>query len=97
MEEKDVPIWERRSAWRSPIALLLILGYIIFGISYGLFWFIKWLLFSWIRPFSDSEWLCKQGFHKYGFVNSSHLSCYKNYKCRVCHKEKEVYVDNDCY
>lgn len=92
MEEKDVPIWKRREAWLSPLAVLLVLGFIIFGISYGLYWFVKWLLFSWLRPFSDSEFLCRHGFHKYRLTKISYP--YNYYKCIVCGNEKTTYEDD---
>jgi len=88
--KEDIPFYERREYWRSPLAILLIVGYIIFGILYALSWILKWVLFSWMRPFSNSKLFCQMGFHKYrddkGANKEDDYS--SHYICRICGKTK---------
>jgi hypothetical protein len=95
VEEKvDIPFWKWRELWISPIILFLIIGYIAFAITFLFVWLIKWILFSPIRPFTKSVWLCEQGFHRYRKDRCAHVGpyFYKHItKCNVCGKEKAEY------
>ena len=105
--KKDIPFWARKESWQSPLAIFLIAGFIIFGIFYAIFWILKWSLFSWMRPFSNSKFFCKMGFHKYRDdvelesklklklpKNKTIISEYSYYICHVCGKRKKVYIDH---
>jgi hypothetical protein len=81
--KKDIPIWKRPEAWQSPVAVFLVIGYGLFIIVYVILWILKWALFSWIRPFSNSKLFCKIGFHKYREMG------YSNKKCLICNKDKK--------
>ena len=91
--EPDLPFYERTELWKSILVPLLIIGYIIAIVSYGFFWLFKWLLFSWMRPFSNSKFFCKQGFHKYRKTREDEVNLYACYKCIICNKEikKDMY------
>jgi hypothetical protein len=88
-----VPFWKRTEYWRSPLALILILGFIIYGISYAIFLTLKWVLFSWLRPFSNSIFFCKIGFHKYRKLDTDGVDNHycTNYICEICKKNKQEY------
>lgn len=66
-----VPIWKRKEAWRSPLAFIFIIGYVIYGIGYAIFWLLRFILFSWMRPLTKSTWLCKIGLHRWRFLRSN--------------------------
>lgn len=83
----DIPIWKRREAWISPLAVLLVIGYAIFGIGYAILWVLRLLLLSWMRPFTDAKWLCKLGLHKWRFLNKNHEYTY--HYCKACHQGLE--------
>ena len=86
-----VPFWKKTEYWRSPLAIFLIIGFLIYGILYALFYILKWALFSWIRPFTDSPLLCKIGFHKYRKLGED--NSYINFLCEICNKSKREYDD----
>ena len=95
----SVPFYKRSEYWQSPLAIFLIIGFIIFGIVFTLYWVVKWLLFSWMRPFSNSSFFCQSGFHKYRKreekdPNDSY--CYQIvYDCLICGNRKtEKYMDS---
>lgn len=86
----DGPL-SKKSEWKnSPFVIFFIIGYFITFIFYALFWIIKWLIFSPIRPFTNSKWFCEQGFHKYRYKRDMNRGWTKLYKCIVCGKEKSV-------
>lgn len=88
----DLPIWKRKEAWASPLAIILVIGYAAYGILFGVWWIIKWILFSWMRPFSNSRFLCKIGFHAYRKVAEDYETT--TYLCKICNKT-HVYYDGD--
>lgn len=88
--QEKTPIWKCRELWVSPFVVFLIIGYILFAIAYGLIWLVKWIIFSPIRPFTNSKWFCEQGFHRYRCVCDMNGGWDKLYKCNVCGKEKLV-------
>lgn len=90
----DVPIWKRREVLYSPLVILVGLGFICFGLYHAIIWILKWPLFSCIRPFTNSKWFCKQGLHKYRYISGT---TYKIYICKICQKEKTIYVDDGGY
>jgi len=96
-KNKDIPFYERGEYIRSPFVIFIFLGYTVYGILYGLIyvfkWAFKWLIFSWIRPFSNSEFFCKMGFHKYRKYMIQEY--YPAYKCVICHKTKNAFFVND--
>lgn len=74
----DVPIWQRREILRSPLIILVMLGFMV----YGILLLFKWLVISWIYPFFNWTGFCKIGYHKYrrkGNFGKEHI-------CRVCGK-----------
>jgi hypothetical protein len=91
-------IWKRREVWRSPWVAFLLIGFFFYGIYLGFYWVFyaiiwafKWIIFSWARPFSNSGFLCKQGFHKYRlFEKQDRWNNSKYYKCVICDKEIEI-------
>jgi len=91
-KEKDIPFYERREYWHSPLAIFLILGFGIAIIGYGLFFIFKWILLTPIRPFTDVKWLCKDeiDLHKYRKIKENKWDAKTYYKCRICNKEKIV-------
>ena len=88
----ETPIWERREVWRSPLVIFVLIGYVIYGISYGIFWAFKWIFFSWISPFSNSLFFCKIGFHKWRYIGTD--QSYETYVCKRCIKEKKIERDS---
>jgi uncharacterized membrane protein len=83
-ELETYPFWKRSEAWKSPLAILLVIGYVIYGFFYGIIWVLKWLIFSWMRPFSDSIFFCNISFHKYREIKPHYKTCI------ICNKEKRV-------
>jgi hypothetical protein len=88
IKKSDVPLWKREELWKSPFAPLLVVGWIASIISYGIFWLFKWLLFSWMRPLSNSKFFCDQGFHKYRKICDRNGGWETLYRCKICNKEK---------
>jgi len=88
----DIPIYERREAWLSPLAIPMAIGGAILFICYGVFFIFKWIFLSWMVTFIDWKWFCKIDFHKYRkTVDSSGWVSNKNkYECKVCKKEKFI-------
>ena len=92
-KENDTPFYENSDYWKSPLAIFLFIGYIIYGGCYAIIWITKWLILSPIRPFVNSKFMCKQGFHKYRIVIGKSTTSWESlYKCKVCKKTKIVDV-----
>lgn len=83
----EIPIWQRKEAWKSPLALIFIAGYIIYGIGYAIFWILRFILISWMRPLTKSTWLCKLGLHRWRYLRRSQEYTY--YYCECCFKGAE--------
>lgn len=92
MENKDIKLWKRPEIWASSLAIFVIIGYFLFIIVFGLWWLLKWIIFSPIRPFTNSKFLCEQGFHKYRVDNAPKENAYfgEPRVCIVCGKQKII-------
>ena len=88
-KKSEMPLWKRREVLQSPLIIFVIIGYAMYGIYYGIFWILKWLLFSWIAPFFNSHLFCKMGFHKYRNTDSDRRAKY--YKCKICGKTTTIF------
>ena len=44
-EIESLPFWKRTEVWQSPMAIFLVIGYIIDYIGFGNLGVLKWLLF----------------------------------------------------
>lgn len=84
----DIPIYERREAWLSPLCIPLGIGAAIYCVFYGLFFIFKWLFLSWIVVFIDNKWFCSINLHKYRKISESTYRT--EYKCKICNKEKSI-------
>lgn len=83
----DPPFGEKSEWTNSPYLIFLFIFYLIVCVLYGLFWVVRWILLSPIRPFTNSKWFCKQGFHKYRRQEGAD---YDYFKCIVCNKTKSI-------
>jgi len=93
--ESDIPFYKRREYLLSPFIIPIGIGFIIYGAFLLIKFIFYWFIFSLSIPFLNSEWFCKQGFHKYRFI---HIT--KNYNeiygCRICKKEKIIVRNYYC-
>jgi len=89
----DIPFYERREIWMSPLAIPLIIGFIIFITFLGFSYAFKWIFLSWIVPFVNWKWFCKIELHKYRKIEQKieqriEQDFQPKYVCIVCKKEK---------
>jgi len=88
--ERDIPFYKRREYLLSPFIIPIGVGFIIYGAFLLIKFIFYWFIFSLSIPFLNSEWFCKQGFHKYRFQEVTNVSIYQYdnlYRCKVCGKE----------
>jgi hypothetical protein len=86
------PFFVEKKEWtNSPYIIFFIIFYIIVGIIYISLITFRWIVLGLIRPFINSKWLCKQGFHKY---RETHYDAnYIYYKCLICNKKHKSSCD----
>jgi hypothetical protein len=88
--ERDIPFYKRREYLLSPFIIPIGVGFILYGIFLLIKRIFYWLMFSLSMPFLNSEWFCKQDFHKYRCQGEINGGWDKLYKCKICGKEKLV-------
>jgi hypothetical protein len=90
MKKEKIPFYKRHEWLNGPFVIIIGIGYILFAIVFIIIWLLKWIILSTIRPFINSTWFCKQGFHKYRKIGTRPSGYEITYNCKVCGKEKIV-------